>query len=84
MLDFRMDFGELNIDGLNDTGALSSAIPEADLRKNGLLAPRTKPNEVPPPEFQFMVANGQLEAPIATVKFNSRSVALRSEKSLWS
>ena len=30
---FAMDFGELNIDGLIDTGALSSAIPEADLRK---------------------------------------------------
>ena len=30
---FPMDFGELKIDGLIDTGALSSAIPEADLRK---------------------------------------------------
>ena len=29
---FPNDFGELNIDGLIDTGALSSAIPEADLR----------------------------------------------------
>ena len=33
MLYFLMDSGELNIDGLIDTGALSSAIPEADLRK---------------------------------------------------
>ena len=33
MLYFPMDFGELTIDGLVDTGALSSAIPEADLRK---------------------------------------------------
>ena len=41
MLYFPMDFGELNIDGLIDTGALSSAIPEADLRKNRLLAPHT-------------------------------------------
>ena len=31
-----MDFGELNIDGLIDTGALSSAIPEADLRKKSI------------------------------------------------
>ena len=30
MLFLPMDFGELNIDGLIDTGALSSAIPEAD------------------------------------------------------
>ena len=63
-----MDFGEINIDGLIDTGALSSAIPEADLRKIRLLAPHTIINEGPPPEFQIMVANGQLEAPIATVE----------------
>ena len=63
-----MDFGELNIDGLIDTGALSSAIPEADLRKIRLLAPHTILNEGPPPEFQNMVANGQLEAPMAAVE----------------
>ena len=60
MLYFPMDFGELNIDGLIDTGALSSTIPEADLRKNRLPAPHTIKNEaLPPPEFQVMVANGQ-------------------------
>ena len=68
MLYFPMDFGELKIDGLIDTGALSSAIPEADLRKIRLLAPHKILNEGPPPEFQIMVANGQLEAPIATVE----------------
>ena len=62
-----MDFVELNNDGLKDTGALSSAIPEADLRKIRLLAPHTNLNEGPTPEFQIMLANGQLEAPIATV-----------------
>ena len=45
MLYFPMDFTELNIKGLIDTGALSSAIPEADLRKIRLLAPHTKFNE---------------------------------------
>ena len=69
MLYFPMKFGELNIDGLIDTGALSSAIPEADLRKIRLLAPHTILNEGPPPEFQIMVANGQLEAPISTVEW---------------
>ena len=68
MLYFSMDFGELNIHGLIDTGALSGANPEADLRKIRLLAPHTILNEGPPPEFQIMVANGQLEAPIATVE----------------
>ena len=67
MLYFPMDFGELNIDWLIDTGVLSSAIAEADLRKNRLLAPHTLLNESPPSEFQIMVANGQLEGLFATV-----------------
>ena len=40
MLYFPMDFGELTLDGLVDTGALSNAIHEADLRKISLLAPQ--------------------------------------------
>ena len=68
MLYFPMDFGELNIDELIDTGALSSAIPEADLRKIRLLAPHTILNGGPAPEFKIMIADGQLEAPIATVE----------------
>ena len=68
MLYFPMDFGGLNIDGLIDTGALSNAIPEADLHKIRLLAPHTILNEGSPLDFQIMVANGQLEAPIATVE----------------
>ena len=65
---FPNDFGELNIDGLIDTGALSSAFPEADLSKNRLLDPYTILHEGPPPEFQITVANGKLEAPTATVE----------------
>ena len=68
MLYFRMDFGELNVDGLIETGALSGAFPEADLRKIRVLAPQTKLYEGPLPAFQFMVATGLLEAPIATVE----------------
>ena len=68
MLYFPIDFRELIIDGLIDTGALSGAIPKADLPKIRLLAPHTILNEGPPPEIQIMVANGHLAAPIATVK----------------
>ena len=68
MLYFPMDFGELTIDGLIDTGALSSAIPEADLRKIRLLAPQSIVKEGPAPTFQIMVANGQLETPKSTVE----------------
>ena len=76
-----MDFGKLNIDGLINTVALSSAIPGADLRKIRLLAPHTKINEGPPPEFQIMVANEQLEAPIATIElpFEVRDFTFREQ-----
>ena len=63
-----MDFGEINIDELKNTGALSWAISEADLRKNRLLAPHTIIFENPLPEFHNIVANKQFEAPIATVE----------------
>ena len=68
MLYFPMDFGELTLDGLVDTGALSSAIPEADLRKIRLLVPQSIVKEGPAPNFQIMVANGQLETPKRTVE----------------
>ena len=68
MLYFPMDFGELTLDGLVDTGALSSAIPEADLREIRLLAPQSIVKEGPAPNFQIVVANGQLETPKSTVE----------------
>ena len=68
MLYSPMDFGELTLDGLIDTGAHSSAIPEADLRKIRLLAPQSIVKEGPDPSFQIMVANGDLETPKSTVE----------------
>ena len=68
MLYFPMDFGELTLDGLIDTGAHSSAIPEADLRKIRLLATQSIVKEGPAPSFQIMVANGDLETPKSTVE----------------
>ena len=58
MLYFLMNFGELTIDGLIDTGALSSAIPELDLREIRLLSPQSVIREGPAPNFQIMVATG--------------------------
>ena len=68
MLYFPMDFGELTIDGLIDTGALSSAFPEMDLQKIRLLSPQSVIREGPPPNFRIMVANGQLETPKSTIE----------------
>ena len=59
MLYFPMDFRELTLDGLIDTGAHSSAIPEADFRKIRLLAPQSIVKEGPAPSVQIMVANGR-------------------------
>ena len=47
-----MYFGELTLDSLIDTGALSSAIPEADSRKIRLLAPQSIVKERPAPSFK--------------------------------
>ena len=68
MLCFPKDFVELTIDGLIDTGTLSSAIPELDLRKIRLLSPQSVIREGQPPNFQIMVANGQLETPKSTIE----------------
>ena len=62
-----MDFEKLTLDGLIDTGALTSAISEQDLNKIKLLANEAIKETGPPPNFQIMVANGQLEVPIDTV-----------------
>ena len=56
-----MDFKKLTLDGLIDTGALTSAISEQDLNKIKLLANEAIKETGPPPNFQIMVANGQLE-----------------------
>ena len=64
---FPMDFEKLTLDGLFDTGALTSAISEADLNKIKLLSNEAIKDTGPAPNFQIMVANGQLERPIGTV-----------------
>ena len=61
MLYFPKDFGELTIDGLFDAGSLFSAIPETDLRKNGLLALQSFGKQGTAPIFEIIVANGPLE-----------------------
>ena len=63
-----MGCGYLNIDGLIDTGALSSTIPEYDLRKIRLVALHTIVNGGTPPAFQIVIFNGPLKTTIATVE----------------
>ena len=65
-----MAFGELTIDGLIDTAALSSPIPEMNLRNIRLLSPQSAIRESPPPKVQKLVANGQFETPKSTIEPN--------------
>ena len=49
---FPMDFEKLTLDGLIDTGALTSAISEQDLNNIKLLAPEPITDTGPAPNFQ--------------------------------
>ena len=64
---FPLDFEKLTLDGLIDTGALTSAISEADLNKIKLLSNEAIKDTGPAPNFQIMVANCPLERPIGRV-----------------
>ena len=79
MLIFTINFEELNLDGLINRDLLSGAIPVGDLRKICLLALHTIKNDGSPPDFQIMVANGQLEAPIATVELQIEDITIREK-----
>ena len=62
-----MDFEKFTLDDIIDTGAVTSAISEQDLNKIKLLADEAIKETGLPPNFQIMVANGQLEVLIGTV-----------------
>ena len=53
MLYFPMDFGELNMDGLIDEGAVSNAISETRIRNIRLMIAQTQLIEGPPPRLQI-------------------------------
>ena len=61
MLYVPMHFGELTLDGVVYTGALSNTIPEDDLRKIRVLTPQSTVTESPATNFQIMVAKGQVK-----------------------
>ena len=70
MLCFPMDFGDLNIDGLTERSVLSSAIPETELRKLRLLAPRTIFSQ---PLSSTWVLNRGCQRPTKIIFCNSRN-----------
>ena len=52
MLYFPMNFGEITIDGLVDTGILSSTIPKNDSNRNRLLVKKAMVKEDTPHNFR--------------------------------
>ena len=64
---FPMVFETLTLNSSIDTGALTSAISEQGHEKIKLLAPEAITDTGTAPNFQLIVANGQLETPIGTV-----------------
>ena len=67
MLYVTLDFESgLPIDALVDSGAYVSAIAQKELDRIKQQAPSKIPKIDEPPNFQFQVANGHLQMPIAT------------------
>ena len=77
MLYFLIDFGDITTGGVIDTGASSSAISEADCKQIEQIAPQRILRDGPRLDFQIIVANGQLETPIATTELKFELGGLR-------
>ena len=62
-----MDFQNLMLDALIDSGSLVGCISEADYRKIHQMSPKDIVKEMEPPPFELQVANGDIEAPTKTI-----------------
>ena len=60
MLCVPLQFNNYENHGLLDTGSVQSALSEAKLRKITAAQPEALLDELPPPNFKFQIANGNL------------------------
>ena len=60
MLFVPLQFNSYENQGLLDTGAVQSALSEAELRKITAAHPGAVLDELPPPNFKVQIANGSL------------------------
>ena len=67
MLFAPMDFQDLTLDALIDSGALVNCISETDYNKILQMSPKDIVKEMEPPPFKLQVANGDIEAPTKTI-----------------
>ena len=72
MLYLPLEFGELRMDGLVDSGAFINAMSWSDYNAIKMNSDNCVIKEVPQPPFKIECANAQLEQPIATadIQFN--------------
>ena len=67
MLFAPMDFQDLTLDALIDSGALVNCISETDYNKILQMSPKDIVKELEPPTFKLQVANGDIETPTKTI-----------------
>ena len=67
MLFAPMDFQDLTLDALIDSGALVNCISETDYNKILQMSPKDIVKELEPPPFKLQVANGDIETPTKTI-----------------
>ena len=67
MLFALMDFQDLTLDALIDSGALVNCISETDYNKIFQMSPKDIVKELEPPPFKLQVANGDIETPTKTI-----------------
>ena len=63
-----MDFNNLSIDALVDSGALVNCLPESEFQKSKSVSPDNIIKEMDPPAFKLHVANGDIETPTKKVQ----------------
>ena len=68
MLFAPMDFNNLSVDALVDSGALVNCLPESEYQKIKTVSPDNILKEMDPPAFKLQVANGDIETPTKTVQ----------------
>ena len=68
MLFAPMDFNNLSVDALVDSGALVSCLPESEYQKIKSVSPDNILKEMDPPTFKLQVAKGDIQTPTKTVQ----------------
>ena len=78
-----MDFQDLTLDALIDSGALVNCISETDYNKIIQMSPKDVVKELEPPPFKLQVANGDIETPTKTIILQFEDRRLEFQRNLY-